>query len=302
MANVILCDPFPGGKDISSQVETFSGSVILAGSAVATGEPLNWANINTGIGYNEINRLGGGTHGDGAAFVTAFSASSGTVTETANNNFQVGQLLTFVGNTSVLGLLLNGVVVQVITATSTNFTFLSTATGTGTSEVGVAYSANSQVFPLQGGNGPVTGTVTALSASGGIVTVTAANFLLPGAQVVITSATSGIGATISGQTLTVIKSTGTAFTVTSSATGATGTGTFSGINPPQPFSVKFWSELASGYIYQYSRTTGVLFVMGVPAIASTPSTASALAALAAAAYPSLVLGDVIRYEAKFLKA
>ena len=200
------------------------------------------------------------------------------------------------GNTSALGLLLNGVTVTVVTASSTQFTFLSSATGTGTSEVGLAVSGYA-VQPLQGGNGAITGSVTALSASGGVVTVTAANTLLPGAQVVITSATSGIGATISGQTLTVLNSTSTAFTVKSSATGATGTGTFSGVNPPQPFSVKLWSELASGYIYQYSRTTGVLFVMVQGAAAADP-----LAPLAAAAYPSGVLSDVIRYEAKFQKA
>ena len=78
----------------------------------------------------------------------------------------------------------------------------------------------------------IAATVTALSASGGIVTVTATNTYLPGAQVVVTSATSGIGATISGLTLTVIQSTGSAFTVKSAATGATGTGTASAINPP----------------------------------------------------------------------
>src|SRR6185437_12928637 len=140
---------------------------------------------------------------------------------------------------------------------------------------------------------------TALSASGGVVTVTAANTLLPGAQVVITSATSGIGATISGQTLTVLNSTSTAFTVKSSATGATGTGTFSGINPPQPFSVKVWSELGSGYIYQYSRTTGVLYVM---AQTSSAAAGDPLAKLGAAAYPAGVLNDLVRYEAKFIKA
>jgi hypothetical protein len=160
----------------------------------------------------------------------------------------------------------------------------------------LAVNANSQVFPLQGSNSAITGSVTALSASGGIVTVTATNNLLPGAQVVITSATSGIGATISGKTLTVLSSTGSAFTVTSSATGATGTGTYSGINPPQPFSVKVWSELASGFVYQYSRTTGVLFVL------TGAAAQSALTALSAGAYPSGVLNDLIRYEATFQKA
>lgn len=296
MSNQLLIDPFPGGKEITSSAQIFNGSVALSGSAVTTGEPLNWSNIVTGVGYNEINREGNGQHGQSTALVTAFSASGGTVTATAANNFSVGQQVTFVGNTSALGLLLNGVTVTVVTASSTQFTFLSSATGTGTSEVGIAVSGY-PVSPLQGANGTLTGSVTALAASGGVVTVTAANTLLPGAQVVITSATSGIGTAISGQTLTVLSSTSTAFKVTSSATGATGTGTFSGINPPQPFSVKFWSELGSGYVYQYSRTTGVLFVMVQGAAAG-----DALAALGAGAYPSGVKNDVIRYEAKFLKA
>ena len=302
MANQILVDPFPGGRSIESSVEVFRGSIALAGSAVAAGEPLNWANLVTGTLYTEINREGGGAHGTGQAYVTAFSASTGTVTATAANNFSVGQLLTFVGCTTTLGLLLNGVTVQVVTASSSQFTFLSSATGSGSSEVGMAVNANSQVFPLQKSNVTVTGSVTALSASGGVVTVTAANNLVSGAQVVVTSATSGIGATMSGVTLTVLSATATAFKVTSAATGATGTGTYSAINPPIPFSVKVWSELASGFVYQYSRSTGVLFVMEIPAIASTPSSASALSALAAGTYPSGVLADVIRYEATFQKA
>lgn len=297
MANVILVDPFPAGKEIDSSVETLNGSIILAGSAVATGEPLNWANMNTGIGYNEINYVGDGLNGSGAAFVTVFAASAGTITATANNNFKPGQQVTFVGNTSTLGLLLNGVTVTIVTASATSFTFLSASTGTGTSEVGIAYTANAQVFPLQGANAAITGSVTALSASGGVVTVTAANNLVAGAQVVITSATSGIGTAISGKTLTVISATATAFKVTSAATGATGTGTYSAINPPQPFMVSFWSELASGYSYVYSRTTGVLFVQVGGASASLPN-----ANLAAGVYPSGVLGDVIRFEAKFMKA
>jgi hypothetical protein len=296
MANQILLDPFPGGRDIGSQADTWSGTIALAGSATATGEPLNWSNVITGVGYNEINRLGEGTHGNSTALVTAFSASTGTVTATAANNFSVGQQVTFAGNTSVLGLLLNGVTVTVVTASATQFTFLSSATGTGTSEVGLAVSGRT-VSPLQAGNPAIAATVTALSASGGVVTVTAANTYLPGAQVVITSASAGIGVAISGKTLTVLASTSTAFTVASSATGATGTGTASGINPPQPFSVAVWSELASGYTYAYSRTTGVLFVQVGGATASTPQ-----ANLAAGAYPSGVLNDVIRYEAKFQKA
>ena len=296
MANQILVDPFPGGKDITTQAQTLRGSVALAGSAVSTGEPLNWTDLVTGVGYNDINRLGDGARGSATALVTAFSAASGIVTATANNNFAAGQFLTFVGCTSVLGLLLNGATVQVLTATPTTFTFASTATGTGTGEVGLANGTN-QEHPLQGGNNVLTGSVTALSASGGVVTVTAANNLLPGAQVVVTSSTSGIGAAISGKTFSVISATASAFTIASTTTGATGTGTFSAVNPPQPFSVKFWSENGSGYVYQYSRPTGVLYVMVQGAAAQ-----AALAPLSAGAYPAGVLNDIVRYEATFLKS
>lgn len=296
MANQILLDPFPGGSDISSQAQTLSGSIALAGSAVSTGEPLNWSDLTTGIGYNEVNRNGDGDHGSGTALVTAFAASSGVITATAANNFIVGQIISFVGCTSALGLLLNGVMVQVVTASATQFTFLSAATGSGASEVGLANTFN-QVYPLQGANKALPATITAFSASGGIVTVTAVNSYLPGAQVVITSSSAGIGVGVNGQTLTVLSSTGTAFTVASTATGATGTGTASAVNPPQPFSVKVWSELASGYIYQYSRTTGVLYVLVQGA-----ATTAALIPLAAGAYPAAVKNDLIRYEAKFQKA
>jgi len=297
MANQIFVDPFPGGLSIESQVQVFRGNLALCGAATAAGEPINWASIISGNSYAEMDRMGNGTHGSAQALVTTFAASGGTVTATAANNFQPGQILTFVGNTSVLGLLMNGVTVQVVTASATAFTFASTATGTGTGEVGMAVSANSQVFPLQGANKALAATVTALSASGGIVTVTAANTYLPGAKVVITSAVSGIGTAISGQTLTVLASTGSAFTVTSSATGATGTGTASGINPPQPFSFYAWSENGSGYEYTYVRPTGSLFVQVGGSAISTP-----MANLAAGAYPAAVLNDTIRYEATFQKS
>jgi hypothetical protein len=316
MANQILVDNFPGGRSIESAVETFRGSIALCGSAVSTGEPLNWADMVSGVGYNEVNRLGNGGNGSGNALVTALSASTGTITATAANNFQVGQLVTFVACTSTLGLLLNGLTFQIVTASSSQFTFLSASTGSGSGETGMAVNANNLLFPLQGANKSLAATVTALSASGGIVTVTATNSYLPGAQVVITSTSSGIGASISGQTLTVLQSTGSAFTVTSAATGATGTGTASGINPPQPFEVQVWSELASGYIYQYSRTTGVLYVFESasftpagtnssatpPIFTGTPVPAAPFSKLAAAAYPSGVLNDLIRYKATFQKA
>ena len=95
----------------------------------------------------------------------------------------------------------------------------------------------------------------------------------------------------------------------SALSGSTGTGTASGTNPPQPYSVKFWSALNSGYVYQYNSTTGCLFVMDVIATGTNNSssppvftgTAAALQKLAAAAYPAGVLADVILYEAKYTR-
>jgi len=302
MANQILVDPFPGGISNEDQAQVFSGSVALCGSAVATGEPLNWTNIVTGVGYNEINRLGAGLHGNSTALTTGFAVSAGICTVTAANNFSVGQQVTFLGNTQTLSALFNNIApVTILSATSTTFTFATASTGTTTTgDVGLAVSGY-PVSPLQGANSAIAATVTALSASGTTLTVTAANTYLPGAQVQITVATGTLGPKLAGLTLTVIQSTSTAFTATmpSALTGTTGTGTASGINPPQPYSVKFWTELGSGYVYQYSRTTGVLFVM---AQTSSASAGDPLAKLAAAAYPAGVLNDVIRYEARFLKS
>ena len=117
--------------------------------------------------------------------MTTFAASAGVVTATANNNFFVGQQITFVGNTSTLGLLLNGVIVTVATVAPRSLHSLPAATGSGSGEVGLAVTANANVFPLQGANAAIAATVTALSASGSILTVTAANNYLPGAQVVM---------------------------------------------------------------------------------------------------------------------
>ena len=307
MANQILVNPFPFGSDPGISQQTVSGSIMLCGSAVATGEPLNWANMLTGLSFNEVNFAGNGQAGQNGVYVTALSASAGTITATANNNFsallaQGPAYVTFANCTTTLGLLLNGLTFQIATASSTQFTFAATQTGTGTSETGLALSGTQVFLPLARPRGPAQNlTITAFSASGGVVTVTAANKLLPGAQVTITSAGSGstIGGKLNGVTVTVASATASAFTTVNAATGSTTTGTGVGINPPTPFSVKFWSALNSGYIYQYSETFGTLFVDGQT---SSAAAGDPLAKIAAAAYPAGVLADVIKYEAKFAKA
>ena len=301
--NALLLNPFPAGLDSTQTALTANGSVQLFGSAVATGEPINWAALIDGLGYNEVNFAGNGVHGQNTAQTTGFAVSTGIATVTAANNFSQGQQVTFQGNAGTLSALFNGLTVTVLTASASQFTFATALTGTTTTgDVGLAYSGRQVSLPVPGNGATLLSTVTALSASGTTLTVTAANTYLPGAQVQVNVATGTLGPKLAGVNLTVLKSTSTAFTAVmpSALTGTTGTGTASGINPPQPYTVKFWSALNSGYTYQYSMTTGCLFVDQVPA-AATLTTALPQSALAAAAYPAGVLNDVILYEAKFVK-
>lgn len=299
----LLVNPYPSGSDGGpGRQDAVSGSAVLYGSAVATGEPVNWTLMGGGIGYNEINFQGNGVHGQNQAYTTGFAVSAGVCTVTANNNFFAGQQVVFAGNTQTLSALFNNLApITIASATSTTFTFTTTSTGTTTTgDVGIAVASAGGFTPLMQANPTLNVTVTALSASGTTLTVTAANNFLPGAQVQIVVATGTLGPKLAGLNLAVISSTSTAFTATmpSALTGTTGTGTGTGINPPQPLSVKFWSSLDSGYTYQYNSTTGCLFVMAQTASASA---GDPLAKIPAAAYPAGVLADVIKFEARFAK-
>lgn len=299
MGSQLLVNPYPSGIDSTQGSFTVSGSVVLYGSAVTTGEPINWTSLMDGVGYNEVNFQGNGVNGSGSAQTTGFAVSAGVCTVTANNNFSAGQQVMFAGNTQTLSALFNNTVVTIATAGATSFTFATTQTGTTTtSDVGIAVVYSPRSLPVPSLGAVQNLTVTALSASGTTLTVTAANKLLPGAYVNIVVATGTLGPKLAGLQLPVLNSTGTAFTATmpSALTGTTGTGTGTGINPAVPYSVKFWSELDSGYTYQYNQTTGCLFAMIGGAAVSNP-----LANLAAGAYPSAVLGDVIKFEARFAR-
>lgn len=304
MANQLFVDPYPfGGIDFSQASQIINGSVVFAGSFAATGEPVNFASMVTGIGYNEKNFVGNGpTLNTGSALVTAFSASAGTVTATAANNFPVGAKIAFLGNTSVLGLLLNGTKATVLTASATQFTFASSATGTGTSEVGLAVNiSQGYVLPNVAPAINQTSTITALSASGGVVTVTAANNYLPGATITVFNGfTAGLGlalqnAVAAGAVITVLQSTGTAFTFLSTATGATGTGSCVGFNCAQPYLVDIWSEMGSGYLYSYVQQTGVIYVQQSAASGSPHGN------IPTGAYPAGVLSDVVNFTLCFQK-
>jgi hypothetical protein len=303
MSNLLLLNPFPAGFDATQKSLTANGTIQLYGNAVASGEPINWMQMIDGIGYNEVNFMGNGIHGQNTAQTTGFAISAGTCTVTAANNFSPGWVVTFAGNAGTLSSAFNGTTQTVVSATSSNFTFTTTTTGsTTTGDVGVAYVGPIVQPPVPGNRTTPNATVSALSASSTTLTVTAANTFLPGAMIQVNVTSGSLGPKLAGLYLQVIQSTSTAFTATmpSAFTGSTGTGTASGINPPQPYSVKFWSELNSGYSYQYSSTTGVLFVDQVPAAGSLTNPAP-LSALSAAAYPAGVLGDVIKFEAKFAK-
>ena len=260
---------------------------------------MNWANLITGNGYNESNPVGAGVAGNAAAIVTGLSGSGTTVTVTANNNFTVGQIVSFLGLTTTLGLLLNGTSARIATVSGTQFTFASTATGAGSGENGLVVSGD-KFFTL-GVSGPnLTASVTSLSVSGGVITITAANSFLPGAGVTFANLTTTLGLLMNGVQFTVLSSTGTAFKVASTLTGSAGsdTGYAFGNNVPQPYNVLFWSANGSGYVYQYVEATGVLYVLGSSSITSPPV---ALGPLTSGTYPSGIENDVIVFEAKFAK-
>ncbi len=297
--NALLLNPFPAGFDSTQTALTANGSVQLFGNAVATGEPINWAALIDGLGYNEVNFAGNGVHGQNTAQTTGFAVSGGIATVTAANNFSAGQQVTFQGNAGTLSALFNGLTVTILTASASQFTFATALTGTTTTgDVGLAYSGRQVSLPVPSNGATLLSTVTALSASGTTLTVTAANAYLPGAQVQVSVATGTLGPKLAGVNLTVLNSTSTAFTAVmpSALTGTTGTGTASGINPPQPYTVSFWSQSDSGYTYSYNQATGCLFVQVGGASASNPQ-----ANISAGAYPAGVLSDCIKYEARFAK-
>jgi hypothetical protein len=277
------------------------GSIQLAGSFASTGEPLNWNSLLSGIGYNEVNFAGNGVHGGATALVTALSASGGTITATAANNFSAGYNITFSGCTTTLGLLLNGLTFTILTATSSNFTFTCASTGAGSGETGMALCGTYDIIPEPANGATLSATITALAYSGGIITVTAANTFLPGAQVTfVFSGTGTLGTKINGLTATVLSSTSTAFTFASALTGSTASGSCTGINPVEPFSCQFWSASGSGYSYATGQTTGVLYVQQVPA-SSALSSAAPMVNIPATTYPANVLSDVIHYWAVFAR-
>ena len=174
MANQLLVNPFPAGFDATQTSLTLNGSIALCGSAVSTGEPINWESLMDAIGYNEINYRGNGKNGTGTALTTGFAVSAGVCTCTAANNFTAGRQVTFLGNTGTLSALFNGQVATILSATSSSFTFATTNTGTTTTgDVGLAVLYKPVSLPVPAEGSVLTATVSAISASGGVVTVTA---------------------------------------------------------------------------------------------------------------------------------
>ena len=296
MSNQLLANTSHSASNMIQKSQIVEGSIILAGS-YGNPEPINWASIVSGIGYNQLNFRGLGVAGTSSALVTAFSASSGTVTATAANRYSVGQKVTFFGCTTTLGKLLNGVTVIVATASTSQFTFLSSATGTGTSETGGSYSGSP--FYTAGIPGPkVTASVTSLAVSGGVITVTATNSFVAGATVTFAGLTTALGLLMNGVNFTVASAGASSFTMTSALTGSAGsdTGTATGNNPPVPYDVQFWSANASGYTYAYSDNNANLVIQQGAASASNPSAPIGTGALASA-----ITGDIVRFQAFFLK-
>jgi hypothetical protein len=65
-------------------------------------------------------------------------------------------------------------------------------------------------------------------------------------------------------------------------------------------SVLLWSDIASGYIYQFVKATGNLMVLQPPPTASL-TTAAPLQQLNSGATLSAVQADTIHFEARFLR-
>ncbi len=300
MANQLFSHPWPFcGKQPFMETVVVNGSLQLYGSYPSGGEPINWANIVSAFGVNEVNPLGmGKSFANGSANVTVLSASGGTITATAANNFVAGQTVKFVGCTSTLGLLLNGQTFVIVTASSTNFAFLSSSTGTGTGETGIVISFTPTLLNFPPPPSQLTASITTYAASGGVITATSANNFLPGAQVTLSGGVSVLGLLLNGLTVTVTSSTGTAFTFVNASTG-TGTGESAkatGRNPAQPYDVDFWSASGNGYTYSYNAALGALHVQQGGAAASNPN-----ADISAGTYNATLLADCIRVQAYFQK-
>lgn len=275
MSSKLFINPWPAGNDCAQKSEEIHGTILLAGAATANGEPINWSDILSGIQYNDSNFQGrGSTYATASAYTTGFAISGGVCTVTAANNFTVGQSVTFAGNTQTLSAKFNGVTATIATCSSSQFTFATATTGsTTTGDVGFCFSGKA-FRPLSFVMPTLTATVTSLSAtaaSGGVpayITVTATNQFLPGAGVTFSGLTTALGAKMNGVQFTVVSSTGSAFVVYSTLTGAAGSdsGSAIGNNCPQPYEVQFWSDNASGYMYQYKSSTGALYVLESAAV------------------------------------
>lgn len=297
MSNQLLVNPYPSGTDLIQRSQILNGTIVFAG-AYGNPEPINWANLISGFGYNETLPPQYGSGGNASALVTALSASGGTITATAANRFVVGQKVTFVGCTTTLGLLLNGVTVTVVTASSTQFTFANASTGTGTSETGMAVSGSP--FYLAGLQGSqITAPVTSLAVASGVITVTAANSFQAGAVVSFAGLSTALGLLLNAAgPLTVTSASSSAFKITSALTGSAGsdTGVATGRNPCSPYSVEFWSENASGYNYAYQQNNANLVIQQGGSAVSSPQAPIGTGTLAAA-----ITGDIVKYQAWFSK-
>lgn len=300
MANQIFARLYPKGQEMTQRAQHIFGYIALSasvGNQYGGPESLNWANILTGIPYPAA-----GTLDKGTSLITTLSASAGTITATANNRFAVGDVVTFVGLTSALGLKLNGSSAIVVTASGTQFTFASAQTGTGTGETGMAVNG-SPFFTSGILSNPVSATVTSLAvtaASGGTlayITVTAANNYKAGAQVTFSGLTTALGLLLNGVTFTVAWANQTSFVIVSTLTGSAGSdsGTAYAQNPPVPYSIQVTSILNSGYVYQIDQRNQNIYPKQGGASASLPL------ASVTGAYPSGITGDLIAFSAYFLK-
>ncbi len=297
MPSQIFVDPNPQGVNYQQRGIMVHGSVLLGGSYPSGGEALDWTNVRAGYPYPFPSNVTG-TAGNASAQVTNIAPSAGVITVTAANRFYAGQVVSFVGLTTALGLLLNGGNFQVTTATASNFTITTPLTAASGADTGLAVSGG--LVELVAPPGPtLTATVSSLAVSAGVITVTATNSFVPGASVSFQSLTTVLGLLMNAlppQKITFANA--TTFKFANTITGAAGadTGTATAQIPAIPSTVEFWSEKASGYTYSMDKANNLFHVQVGGASASLPS-----ADFAAGAYAAGISGDIIRYRAYFNK-
>lgn len=232
------------------------------------------------------------------ATVTSLAASVASggvpayITVTAANNFLPGATITFSGLATTLGLKMNGVQFSVVSSTGTAFVVYSKLTGSAGADSGTATGQNCpQPAQVRFWSGLSSGYEYLYNGTTGVLYVF-----------------SGTSGTLVG-TLTAPALTMDSYTPAGTNTAPTIT-TTTGAPATAPIGVILGALAqtvgATGITgVQAPSFTGTAHVLtgsvAAPVLSGSSVSAGPLAALGAAAYPAGVLGDVIEFEATFIK-